>query len=352
MPISHYYVTPDDGTTRLHVCRVTPEGTPRFAVQIVHGIAERLERYTELLGYIASCGGVAVIHDLRGHGRSVPNPRLIGHCGDLYETCRTDIDAVYYSINENPAEGEVIAPRLPEKYEVQPLPRYLLGFSMGSLIAGLYAAESSADLAGLILAGLPRRQPMVSFGVFGLEFLSFFCGERSKPMWLHKLAFSNYNRQFTPEPESDGQFLWLSNDIANREAFINDPLCNCPKSLCTYTTLLKFVRDMYRPASWNMDRRDLPVFVAAGEFDPVTGGEKWRKDAVKFLADMGYTDIRTKVYGGFRHEIYHDTGREVPFADLIAFVEDTIEAENARKQAKRDEYQAQFPGTDQRNISG
>ena len=352
MPISYYTVTPDGGVTRLHVLCARPDGEPRFVLQIVHGIAERLERYTELLGYIASCGGVAVIHDLRGHGRSVPNPRLIGHCGDLYETCRTDIDAVYYSINENPAEGEVIAPRLPEKYEVQPLPRYLLGFSMGSLIAGLYAAESSADLAGLILAGLPRRQPMVSFGVFGLEFLSFFCGERAKPMWLHKLAFSNYNRQFTPEPESDGQFLWLSNDIANREAFMNDPLCNCPKSLGMYTTLLKFVRDMYRPASWNMDRRDLPVFVAAGEFDPVTGGEKWRKDAVKFLADMGYTDIRTKVYGGFRHEIYHDTGREVPFADLIAFVEDTIEAENARKQAKRDEYQAQFPGTDQRNISG
>ena len=342
MSVSHYYVAPDDGTTRLHVSRVMPEGTPRFAVQIVHGIAERVERYTELLEYIASCGGIAVIHDLRGHGRSVPNPRLIGHCGDLYETYRADLDAVYYSIHENPAEGETVAPRLPEKYEVQPLPRYLLGFSMGSLIAGLYAAGSSADLAGLILAGLPRRQPIVSFGVFGLEFLSFFCGERARPMWLHRLAFSNYNRQFTPEPESDGQFLWLSNDIANREAFMNDPLCNCPKSLCTYTTLLKFVRDMYRPASWNMDRRDLPVFVAAGESDPVTGGEKWRKDAVKFLADMGYTDIRTKVYGGFRHEIYHDTGREVPFADLIAFVEDTIEAENARKQAKRDEYQAQF----------
>jgi len=345
MSTTHYYVTPDDGTTRLHVCRVLPEGAPRFAVQIVHGIAERLERYTELLEYIASRGGIAVIHDLRGHGRSVPNPRLLGHSCDLYGTYRTDIDAVYASISENPAEGEVVAPRLPEKYEVQPLPRYLLGFSMGSLIAGLYAAESSEGLAGLILAGLPRRQPLVSLGVFGLEFLSFFGGERTKPMWLHRLAFSNYNRKFTPEPESDGQFMWLSNDIANREAFVADPFCSRPKSLGMYTTLLKFVRDMYRPASWNMDRRGLPVFVAAGELDPVTGGEKWRKDAVKFLADMGYTDIRTKVYGGFRHEIYRDTGREVPFADLIAFVEDTIDAENARKQAKRDEYQNQFPQT-------
>ena len=100
MRTDHYFDS--CGAGQIHYCKWTPEGEIRGIVQIVHGIAERLERYTELLGYIASCGGVAVIHDLRGHGRSVPNPRLIGHCGDLYETCRTDIDAVYYSINENP----------------------------------------------------------------------------------------------------------------------------------------------------------------------------------------------------------------------------------------------------------
>ena len=342
MQISHYYVTPDDGVTRLHVCRVHPEGEPRFVLQIVHGIAERAERYLPLLSFIASCGGIAVIHDLRGHGHSVPNARLLGHCGDLYETYRADIDLVYASVYEYPADGEVIAPRLPESYEIQPLPRYLFGFSMGSMIAGLYAAESSAELAGLILAGLPRRQPLSSAAVLGMELLSLFGGERSKPRWLHRIAFSNYNRKFTPEPDSDGQFLWLSNDLGNREAFRDDPLCNRPNSLGTYTTMMKFVRDLYRPASWNMDRRDLPLMIAAGEYDPVTGGAKWRKDSVKFLADMGYTDIRTKVYPGFRHEIYHDTGREVPFADVIGFIEETIEADNARRQRKMDEYQNQF----------
>ncbi len=344
MPITHYYVTPDDGITRLHVCRVTPEPDTalRFAVQIVHGIAERVERYLPLLEYIASCGGVAVIHDLRGHGRSVPNPRLLGHCGDLYHTYRTDLDAVYYSINENPAEGEVITPRLPEDYEISALPRYLLGFSMGSLIAGLYAAESSADLAGLILTGLPHREPFVSFGILGLNVLTLFGGERAKPQWFHKRAFTRYNRNFTPEPESDGQFLWLSNDLSNRETFITDPVCNRPNSLGTYITLLKLLRDLYRPASWNMDRRDLPIFITSGEFDPVAGGEKWGKDGVKFLEDMGYTDVRTKIYEGFRHEIYMDTGRELPYADVLAFIDETIEADNARREAKRNEYENQF----------
>ncbi len=342
MPITYYSVTPDGGVTRLHVLCARPDTEPRFVLQIVHGIAERSERYLPFLEYIASCGGIAVIHDLRGHGHSVPNERLLGHCGDLYTTYLTDIKAVFASVNEQPAEGERISPKLPENYEIPSLPQYLLGFSMGSLIAGLYAAESSENLAGLILGGLPRRQPIVSLGIAGMELLCLFCGERAKPMWLHKRAFSNYNRKFTPEPESDGQFLWLSNSIANREAFINDPLCNRPNSLGMYTTMMKFVRDLYRPASWNMDRRDLPVLLTAGEDDPVTGGEKWRKDGAKFLADMGYTDIRRKVYPGFRHEIYHDTGREIPFADVLAFIDDTIGADNARREAKLGEYQNQF----------
>ena len=292
--------------------------------------------------YAASCGGIAVVHDLRGHGHSVPNPRLLGHCDELYAMYCQDLDAVYASVWEHPAEGEVIVPRLPEAHEILKLPHYLLGFSMGALIAGLYAAESSRNLAGLILAGLPHRQPWISFGVFGMEFLTFFAGDRAKPKGFNKRAFTRYNKPFTPEPESDGQFLWLSNDLENRRKFAEDPICNRPNSLGTYETMLKFVRDFYRPASWNMDRRDLPVYVTAGEHDPVAGGERRMRDGVKFLADMGYTDVRMVVCGGFRHEIYLDTGREGTFADLMAFIDSTIDSENARLDARRGEYVSQF----------
>ena len=83
MQVSHYYVTPDDGVTRLHVCRILPETEPRFVLQIVHGIAERAERYLPLLSYIASCGGIAVIHDLRGHGI----PRRMPACSGTAAIC-------------------------------------------------------------------------------------------------------------------------------------------------------------------------------------------------------------------------------------------------------------------------
>ncbi len=341
MIIETYYVTPDEGTTWLRTCRVTPDSPPRFVLQIVHGIAERIERYLPLMQFFADHGGLVLAHDLRGHGYSVPNARLLGHCGDLYRTYLADLDAVFASADAVPLEGRV-TPKKAEDYEIPALPRYLLGFSMGALIAGLYAANSSENLAGLILSGLPHREPFVSFSVFGLDVLTLFAGERAKPKWFHKRAFSRYNRGFTPEEGSNGQFLWLSNDLENRQNFAADPICNRPNSLGTYTTLLKLLRDMYRPASWNMDRRDLPVFVNCGELDPVAGGKKGTEDSVKFLADMGYTDVQSEVYEGFRHEFYFDTGHEVPFEAVMGFVEGTISAENDRLAAKRGEYESMF----------
>ncbi len=91
-----------------------------------------------------------------------------------------------------------------------------------------------------------------------------------------------------------------------------------------------------------MDRRDLPVYVIAGELDPVAGGSKWMADSIKFLEDMGYTNIKSKLYEGFRHEIFMDTGREVPFADVAGFIEETIDKEQDRLSAKQNEYQKQF----------
>ncbi len=341
MSIETYFVKPKEGNFWLHVCRVTPDVPPRFVLQIVHGIAERVERYLPLMRFFAANGGIVLAHDLRGHGHSVPNARLLGHCGDLYRTFRDDLDTVYATDDVFPENGCAV-PKKIETYDVPALPRYLLGFSMGALIAGLYAAESSENLAGLILTGLPHREPFVSAAILGLDALTLFTGDAAKPMWFHKRTFTRYNRGFTPEEGSDGQFLWLSNDLENRRNFTADPLCNRPNSLGTYTTLLKFLRDLYRPASWNMDRRDLPIFVNCGELDPVAGGKKGTEDSVKFLADMGYTDVRSKVSEGFRHEIYFDTGHEVPFADVLGFIEGTISAENDRLAAKRGEYENQF----------
>lgn len=348
MQTVHYFVKPDDSELRLHVCRITPDAPPKFTVQIVHGIAERIGRYLPLMRHIAECGGAVIIHDLRGHGSSVPDFSALGCMNCSNSDLLNDIDAVYSTLNSPLADGETISPVLSDdndgddsgKYDVKP-PRYLLGFSMGALIAGLYAARSSEELAGLILAGLPHREPFVSFGILGLDILCLLCGKNSKLTGLNNSAFNRYNKYFEAEPESDGKFLWLSVDIENRLRFERDPSCNRKSSTGTYRRLLMLLRDMYRPSSWNMDRTDLPIILLCGESDPVAGNEKWRRDSEKFLADMGYNNITVTTYP-LRHEIFMDRGRETPFRDVTDFISRTIDDDIRRQTARRDEYCPQF----------
>ena len=44
------------GAGKIHCCRWTPEGQPKAVVQIVHGIAEFIERYDDFAKYLNSLG--------------------------------------------------------------------------------------------------------------------------------------------------------------------------------------------------------------------------------------------------------------------------------------------------------
>ncbi len=302
----------------LSAARILPDRTPRFCVQLIHGFSERKERWFPLMRFFAACGGVALIHDLRGHGATAPEGEIrrpedaLADPGYDYGILMDDIDTVYAMYGD--PSGEAI----PDPAAYRPLPRFLLGHSMGALAAALYAARRSFSVDGLILSGLPHSEPMVSPALFGLGVMSLFGGDASVPKGLNRRAFTRFNRTFAPEPESDGQFLWLTNDLAVRRAFAADPLCNRPHPLGDYRTLLRMVRDVWRPSTWDRPS-DIPVLLMAGERDPVAGGDAAVIRAGRFLSDMGFSSVDERMYRDLRHEIFMDEGRQTPFADAARF---------------------------------
>ncbi len=333
----------------LSILRVSPDDAPKYVLQLVHGISEKKERYLPLMEFMAAHGAEVILHDLPGHGATAPSMSELGILrdpGNDYADLRLGIDGVFASLTcEDVTENETgITVNVHETDLLyQPdLPRFLLGHSMGSLIAGLYTARQADTLDGLILEGLPFRHRSASFGVFCMNLLEGIYGEEAKPKWLNKIAFSAYNRKFTPEPQSDGQFMWLSNDIDNRYEFLADPLCNHDKAICTFTNLLRMVRDFHRSATWDMPRPDLPVLLMAGELDPVAGGDKRVLAGRKFLRDIGFKNVSALMYRGFRHEILRDFGRENVFADILRFCEEHLDAANLRLTKIREEYSPQF----------
>ena len=63
----------------ISVMALIPDKKPyRAVVQMVHGMSEHKERYIPFMQYLAKLGYVVVIHDHRGHGKSVKHQDDLG----------------------------------------------------------------------------------------------------------------------------------------------------------------------------------------------------------------------------------------------------------------------------------
>ena len=76
-----FYYDSRDGKSRLHAVRYTPdrEDDIRCVLQIVHGMAEYIERYEEFAEYMTQRGFVVTGEDHMGHGESVGKAGLYGY---------------------------------------------------------------------------------------------------------------------------------------------------------------------------------------------------------------------------------------------------------------------------------
>lgn len=281
---------------------------PRFVVQILHGMAEHRARYVPFMEYIASRGGTLLASDLRGHGECAASADDLGYFG------RDSVEATLSDVH-------TIGNYLREKYP--PLPFILMGHSMGTLIARAYAAEHDEVLDGLLLTGEASNNPAVGAGLFLTRLLALCRTDRYRSPMIYALAIGGYDRALQAEADDDplgGQLLWLSADVENRRRYIADPLCGKPFTLNGFATLFSFMRRAYAPKYWNVRHREMPVLFLSGEKDPVMTSPRHFNDAVRFLRDMGYKDVRGKLYPGMHHEILQETDRLCVYEDVAAFL--------------------------------
>ena len=67
-----------DGRQTIQAVEWLPEGEPRGVIQIVHGIAEHIDRYRPFMEFLADNGFVAAGNDHLGHGKSIRVPEEQG----------------------------------------------------------------------------------------------------------------------------------------------------------------------------------------------------------------------------------------------------------------------------------
>ncbi len=227
---------------------------------IVHGVGEHMGRYAELGRFLAERGIECLGQDLRGHGKS---PGQRGHVR-RFDDYVDDLAALVASERD----------RKPQ------LPVFLLGHSMGSIIAVLYAERRTGSLAGLLLTGT-AFEPVAD-----------------PPRWLVSLVLAA--SRLLPRLPLPNQISAtdLSQDAEVQRQYLRDPLVGRSVSA-------RWVHEFDRARRRALEAADgleLPLLVIHGGKDSVV-----RPAGSRALAERAASpDKRLAVLPGQFHEVLNE----------------------------------------------
>ncbi len=279
-----------------------PEGEARGVVQLVHGMAEHIDRYDGVAEALNEHGFLVVGHNHLGHGESAP---VKGFFGDRngWQALIDDVHTLRgLTEKENPG-----------------LPYFLLGHSMGSFVVRCYLTEHSEGLKGCVLSGTGDFAPgAVSGGLAISNLICLFGGKKKESPLINRIGFSASNKPFAPNRTD---FDWLSRDEGEVDRYVADPLCGFLFTAGGYRDMFLGLKRMSSLPDLQKIRKDLPVLFISGGSDPVGGmGAGVRKVAESYRA-AGLRDTEVKLYPDARHELFNELNRKQVFADLSAWLE-------------------------------
>ncbi len=304
-----------DGTPTISACAWWPAGmgpsgaaqapSPRGVVQLVHGMAEHIDRYDTFARFLASHGFLVVGHDQIGHGRSCAPE----HWGELpvgrgAKALVEDIDVLRSMTQER------VAPATPY---------VLFGHSMGSFEVRSYIAHHGEGLAGAIICGtgfLPAAASDVALKITWLE--SFFKGADHRSALVDSMGAGGYGKAI---PNARTNLDWLSHNRRNVDEYIADPSCGFMFSVGAYHELAVLTSEANSPACAAAVPHDPPLLFIAGSEDPVGDNGEGVEKAAALARGAGSTEVTVKLYPHMRHEILNENGCEQVFADVLAWVE-------------------------------
>lgn len=279
-----------------------PDEEIKGIVQISHGMAEHKERYYKFMEYLTNKGYITIINDHRGHGLSIKDSEDLGY---FYDTDASYIVSDLYQITK------YVKSRYPNKKVT------LLGHSMGSMVVRKYIKLYDKEIDKLIVCGSPSENKMAKIGLDISKIIGKIKGDRYRSKFIQNMAFGNYNKKFK---EGESSNRWICKNEETVKEYDKDRLCGFIFTTNGFQNLFKLMIDIYDKKNWELSNKKLPIFFIAGSDDPVIGSkEKWLKSQ-NFLKNLGYENIKGKLYEGLRHEILNEEEREVVYQDIIDFI--------------------------------
>jgi len=261
------------GSIRLYKQSWIPDAIPRACVAVVHGVGSHSGGLMNLIAPLVSAGFAVHAYDLRGHGRSEGQRAFINSFDDY----RLDTDSFMNFVRE----------------DMQRCPLFLLGHSLGGIVALDYVLRFQPSLHGLILvcpAIMPARLKQFNASI----------------------SLSDPNETaYGEEPDYEK----LTRDIQVIESFAKDPLRHHWKTAGLHRGALEAVSYIFQ----HPNRMNVPLLMQQGEDDEIVPPEDPKAffDAVPNTCDKRYIG-----YPGMLHNPHDDSDREVMLEELIQWVKE------------------------------
>ena len=300
-----FYFDSRDREHKIHAIKWIPEmEKPVCIVQIVHGMAEYIDRYDEFASYLAEKGILVVGDDHLGHGKSVSHGEPYGYF------CKEDAPTVL--VRDEHRLKKMTQEQYPD------VPYIILGHSMGSFITRNYLLRYGGGISGAIIVGTGMQSKPVLICARALAAAQrVFCGSKHISELLNIAAFGAYNKRIKPHRTN---FDWLSRNEDNVRRYMADPLCGFTFTVNGFQTLFQLIWNLHDEKKLQEMPERLPVLFVSGEEDPVGNYGQSVKRVYESFLRAGMDNVQMKLYPEDRHELLNEVDRENVYGDIYRWL--------------------------------
>ncbi|MVP00292.1 alpha/beta hydrolase [Paenibacillus lutrae] len=307
MKQSHFHLDTGAGSSVfVHLWEPEADTLPQGIVQIAHGMAEHAGRYSRFAEQLTAGGYIVYANDHRGHGRTALTEDDLGYPGrDGFNAMTSDIITLAMQARTNHPG----------------LPLFLFAHSMGSFLAQKVLYRAPELYRGVILCGTNGPHgSILKAGSALANLIILRKGERFRGKLLTHLALGSFNIPFRPNRT---EFDWLSSDDKEVDKFIEDPLCGYVCTTNFFKEFFSHLGQIHLNKHLKLIPKDLPIYLIAGDKDPVGGQGKGVLALQSIYGKLGLRHVECKLYANKRHELLNEVNRDEVASDIMVWLERT-----------------------------
>lgn len=264
--------------------------SPVIAIQVMHGMADHMERYDEFNTWLALNDIFVITHNHRGHGE---NAEILGHFNDFNDLIKDALE-----VRRSVPAG---------------LKTFILGHSMGSVVARRLL-EKGVYHGGIIIGTGNKAKIGDAVSSIFLRSIAKVSPEK-RSSWIKGMAFGPYDKKFSGKIEN----RWLSLDNENVRRYNEDSFAGHLMSNRAFSETMKHIRLSMKHENLQKYHPKIPILLIGGKQDPFSNMGKDIRKLSKIL--IRYTEsVTVQLYEDSRHEVLNERNRIQVYNKLLEWV--------------------------------